>query len=542
MGAAQCKEETLSESIRSSSRTTRSFHEGLLRERDKKHSFDDYYEVIEEIGHGGLCRVFKIEKRESMVGGSSRPELVRARVRRNRSYANVFRITMPERRKSSSSPKGGLKQGGPKRITSESAIHSNNYGGASSKLPTRVTCKTGAPAEQQDPVGYYFPEGEFAEHFPSQHHTFLAPMYFALKEIDLTMVAEDKLDQLKNEVEILKTLDHMNIIKAYETFQAPSAKRLMIVMELCTGGDLHARFPYTEDEAAHITQQILSAVSYMHAQNIIHRDLKLENIMFEDTHPDAAIKVIDFGLSKEYSQETHILSERVGTLYSMSPETMLGDYTSQADLWSIGVITYMLLAQGQKPFEGKTPKQMVAKVLLGKYSFEDDALWESISDQAKQFIGALLVVKPEERLTATQAMQHAWLHSETAVRHRRRLSCTDEVFKERVLDAIVEYADSGEFLKLALNVIAKKSTTSEIYDLRKVFREFDTRNTGTLDLNEFKAALARFNYAEADVEKIFHKIVRTKMRRARGLVFVMSSSYTTALTMNLLLFVTTTGH
>jgi calcium-dependent protein kinase len=91
----------------------------------------------------------------------------------------------------------------------------------------------------------------------------------------------------------------MNIIKAYETYRAKATKKLMIVMELCTGGDLYARIPYTEHEAARITKQILSAISYVHERKIVHRDLKMENIIFESEHPDSPIKVIDFGLSKE---------------------------------------------------------------------------------------------------------------------------------------------------------------------------------------------------------------------------------------------------
>lgn len=91
----------------------------------------------------------------------------------------------------------------------------------------------------------------------------------------------------------------MNIIKAYETFQDKPSKTLMIVLELCTGGDLYERVPYSEQQAATITKQIVSAVSYMHKRNIIYRDLKWENVMFESKHPDAPIKVIDFGLSKE---------------------------------------------------------------------------------------------------------------------------------------------------------------------------------------------------------------------------------------------------
>jgi calcium-dependent protein kinase len=244
----------------------------------------------------------------------------------------------------------------------------------------------------------------------------------------------------------------------------------------------------------------------MHDKSVIHRDIKLENIMFESEHPDSIIKIIDFGLSKEYSARDHILSERVGTLYSMSPETMQGVYTTRADLWSIGVCTYMLLANGTQPFEGKTPKQMVAKVLLGRYSFDGDKIWEDVSAQAKDFIRYLLVVEPQNRMDAVQARQHSWL-KEFGSRERLN-SAVDEEFKERVRECIFRYAEHGEFLKLALNVIAKKSTSDEIFELRSVFDDFDTNNSGTLDLAQFKAALGQSNkYSEEDIEKIFRKIV-----------------------------------
>lgn len=281
----------------------------------------------------------------------------------------------------------------------------------------------------------------------------------------------------------------------------------------------HSRFPYTEQQVANITRQILSAVSYMHDNYIIHRessqktlirsivrphilplgDLKLENIMFESEHPQSLIKVIDFGLSVKYTQ-THILKERVGTLYSMSPETMRGDYTSQADLWSIGVIVYMLLSGGKQPFDAKSPKQLAAKVLMAEYSF-DDPVWDTISDSAKDFIRALLIRRPENRLTAAQAQKHPWILTNVT-------TLVDETLKHRVGESMVRYASKTDFLKLALNVIAKKSTSEEIFELRSVFDSFDTRHTGTLDLGEFKAALAHFKYPEADIEAIFHKIVR----------------------------------
>jgi calcium-dependent protein kinase len=257
---------------------------------------------------------------------------------------------------------------------------------------------------------------------------------------------------------------------------------------------------------ASITHQILSAVSYFHEKNIVHRDVKLENIIFENERPDSIIKIIDFGWSKEYSPKDHILSERVGTLYSMSPETMLGNYASQADVWSIGVCTYMMLAAGQKPFDGKTSRQMVAKILLGKYDLESPA-WMGISRAAKQFVRDLLVVEPNDRWTAAAAKQHPWLVD--SYQHKLVPSSEDhEDFKDRVRECIVRYADLGDFVKLALNVIAKKSTSEEIFALRSVFDEFDTENKGTLSLAEFKAALGHFDmYSEEEIEEIFHKIV-----------------------------------
>lgn len=264
-------------------------------------------------------------------------------------------------------------------------------------------------------------------------------------------------------------------------------------MELCTGGDLYARMPYSETQVACIIKQVLGAVSYMHDRNIIHRDIKLENIMFESQHPDAAVKVIDFGLSAEYSMSENVLKERVGTLYSMSPETMQGNYTAQADLWSIGVCTYIMLSGGDKPFEGKTPKQVVAKVLLGQYDF-DQPVWDNISDNAKDFIRQLLVVEPEQRLTAAQAIKHPFV--EMAKCSKGGFSLVDQDLMQRVREGIVRYSESTEFRKLALNVIAKKSSAQEIFELRRVFDEFDTANTGTITLEEFKNALAHFDYSE----------------------------------------------
>lgn len=189
----------------------------------------------------------------------------------------------------------------------------------------------------------------------------------------------------------------------------------------------------------------------------------------------------------------------MGTLYSMSPETLRGDYTEQADVWSIGVCVYMLLSQGEQPFEANSPKQLVAKILRGQYDF-DGEVWDSISSGGKEFIRALLEVKPEDRICAPDAKTHPWIEG------FRGAKVVDATLKQRVGESMIRYASQGEFLKLALNIIAKKSTCDEILELSTVFDEFDSQNTGRLGLADFKSALGQFGYSDDTLEDIFYKI------------------------------------
>ena len=125
---------------------------------------------------------------------------------------------------------------------------------------------------------------------------------------------------------------------------------MYLVLELCSGGDLYTRDPYTEDQAARIVNSIMSAVAFMHDHGIMHRDLKYENVMFANSSPKAEVKIIDFGLSKRHNPDD-VLKEGVGTVYTMSPQVLEGNYTNKADVWAVGVLAYMLLSS-QMPFYG----------------------------------------------------------------------------------------------------------------------------------------------------------------------------------------------
>jgi calcium-dependent protein kinase len=148
--------------------------------------------------------------------------------------------------------------------------------------------------------------------------------------------------------------DHPHIVKPLETYRLHRNRIAAIVMEQCNGGDLYTRQPCSQHDAATILEQILSAVAYLHDRNIVHRDLKHENIMFvSKDHID--VKLIDFGLAKRYLLKGDRHYEKCGTIYTMSPEAIQGNYSgSSTDLWSIGVIAYMLLSN-EKPFWGKDP-------------------------------------------------------------------------------------------------------------------------------------------------------------------------------------------
>lgn len=321
---------------------------------------------------------------------------------------------------------------------------------------------------------------------------------YAMKTIQLGRVTDEFIEELRNEIDILKTLDHPNIVKAFEVFE--NKRQIFIIMEECSGGDLYARQPYSEKDAARIVGKLLSAIAYMHERKVVHRDLKFENIMFENKNPDAEIKVIDFGLSKKFLPGDNYMTEGVGTIYTMAPQVLQGVYTSQADLWSVGVITYMLLSS-TKPFYHRKRRFVIDKIMRCDYNFDRRA-WEHISTEGKQFVSSLIKLDPNERLTAQEALEHLWLSNEFPLSDR---APTEEIMID-VEENILNYKDASEFKKLALMVIAHKSSTEEIAQLRRAFDQYDSSNDGQITYNEFKEALSKADYTEKELESMFSSV------------------------------------
>jgi len=321
---------------------------------------------------------------------------------------------------------------------------------------------------------------------------------YALKTIDLKRVPEYFIEELKNEIEVLKTLDHPNIIRAYETYEKKN--NLSLIMQICSGGDLYTRKPYTEKQASKHVRHILRAISYMHNLELMHRDIKFENILFENENVDAEIKLIDFGLSKRFCLDKQ-MSERVGTIYTMAPQVIQGVYSNSADIWSVGVVTYMLLS-GTKPFWGKDRESIVKRIMKCKFTF-DGPSWKHVSPEAKSFVSSLLQFEPEDRPTAEQALRSPWLKKEFPTGYFEPCNAT----VKSIFEGLVKYKDTTcDFKRIALMIIAYNSSIDEIKYIRETFKYMNTSNSGAISRDEFRAAFSTFGKTNEELDEIFNVV------------------------------------
>jgi len=238
--------------------------------------------------------------------------------------------------------------------------------------------------------------------------------HYAVKVINKKDLGKDYEKNLKMEVDILKKVNHPNIIALKELFDTPD--KLYLVMELVTGGELFDKIvekgSYTESEASQLVRKIVSAVEYLHNLNIVHRDLKPENLLLKRADNDLEIAIADFGLSKIVGQQM-MMQTACGTPSYVAPEVLnASGYGNEVDMWSIGVITYILLC-GFPPFYGDTVPEIFEQIMEANFDYPDE-YWGSVSKEAKDFINKLLVVESDKRLSANEALKHPWLSSSTA--------------------------------------------------------------------------------------------------------------------------------
>lgn len=219
---------------------------------------------------------------------------------------------------------------------------------------------------------------------------------------------------VSTEIGVLLKMNHPHVIRLKELYETDT--QIYLVLELVTGGELFDRIVtrgyYSEKDAAKCVKDLLEALKYLHENDIVHRDLKPENLLYENNGDDARLKIADFGLSKIMEKEV-MMNTVCGTPGYCAPEILKGRrYDCSVDLWSVGVITYILLC-GYEPFFDDNEAEMFKKIIKVDYEF-DPQWWSEVSENAKDLIRKLLSRDPKQRLTAAQALAHPWVRGSAA--------------------------------------------------------------------------------------------------------------------------------
>ncbi|CAN6440339.1 unnamed protein product [Victoria cruziana] len=299
-------------------------------------------------------------------------------------------------------------------------------------------------------------------------------------------------EDVRREVAIMGSLpDHPNVVKLRATYEDADAVHL--VMELCEGGELFdrivARGHYSERAAATVTRTIVEVVQMCHKNGVIHRDLKPENFLFANKKENSPLKAIDFGLSVFFKPGERF-SEIVGSPYYMAPEVLKRNYGPEVDVWSAGVILYILLC-GVPPFWAESEQGVAQAILRGVIDFKRDP-WPKVSDTARSLVRQMLEPDPRRRLTAQQVLDHPWLQNAK--------KAPNVPLGDIVRSRLKQFSMMNRFKKKALRIIAEHLSVEEVEIIKDMFRLMDTDNNGKITFEELKAGLQKVGSQLAEPE------------------------------------------
>jgi len=339
---------------------------------------------------------------------------------------------------------------------------------------------------------------------------------FAVKTVNLKGVPKSIQQELQNEVEIFLSMDHPHIARLVDVFESPD--QVQLVMECMSGGELfncvQKKQKLSEQEAASVVWQMLLAVNYMHSCGVVHRDIKLENFLFEQRRSHH-LKLIDFGLSKILPPDSK-MEVSCGTLAYVAPEVLMKSYTSKCDMWSVGVVAFILLA-GYMPFQGQEAAQVRA-IKAGRYLYKD-SVWKKVSKSAHEFVNKLLVVSPDDRLSAPEALKDMWIvknHGKEVLR-----------FDDDIAVALASFAQASKFRRSCLFVMAMSLTSQEQAEVRKVFLSMDRDKKGSIALSDFRTLLGEhFSVQDSEVTGIFEALNMNKTEEIHYSEFLAAMVFT----------------
>eukprot|EP00927_Polykrikos_kofoidii_P070058 TRINITY_DN6591_c0_g1_i2.p1 TRINITY_DN6591_c0_g1~~TRINITY_DN6591_c0_g1_i2.p1 ORF type:complete len:514 (+),score=115.84 TRINITY_DN6591_c0_g1_i2:48-1589(+) len=327
----------------------------------------------------------------------------------------------------------------------------------------------------------------------------------AVKPFAFSGLAEEKQKLMLNEVEVSLSLSHPHICRLLDVYCAE--EELYLVSECCEGGMLFDRIQelerFNEADAAEAGHQMLLAINHIHSVGLIHRDIKLENFLY-DSKDYKFLKLIDFGFSKfcQPNRHHHVCC---GTLAYFAPEVLSKCYTNQCDLWSFGVIIFILLV-GYMPFGNRDEKQLMKMIKKGKFHI-DKPRWHTVSKDGYQFVQELLVVDPNERLTAQTALQHSWIVNRQKIK-------TETTVASDVASSFRNFARESKFRRACLRVMSWSITREDREKLRNIFIQMDIDKTGMVSLTELRETFKdQALLTEEDGEHIMEAFDSTEQTR-----------------------------
>jgi calcium-dependent protein kinase len=320
---------------------------------------------------------------------------------------------------------------------------------------------------------------------------------FACKSIaKRKLISMEDVEDVRRELHIMHHLSgHPNIVNIKGAYEDVTSVHL--VMELCAGGELFDRIiqrgHYSEAKAAELTRTIVGVVEACHSLGVMHRDLKPENFLFSNHSEDAALKTTDFGLSV-FFKPGEIFTDVVGSPYYVAPEVLRKHYGPEADVWSAGVILYILLS-GVPPFWAETEQGIFEQVLKSELDFVSDP-WPKISESAKDLLRKMLNPNVAKRLKSHQVLCHPWIRE-------------DGVAPDRPIDPAVQtrlkqFSAMNKLKKIAIRVIAESLSEEEIAGLKEMFLMMDSDGSGAISFEELKEGLKKVgsNLMEEDIRQL----------------------------------------
>uniref|UniRef100_A0A452ZEF1 non-specific serine/threonine protein kinase n=1 Tax=Aegilops tauschii subsp. strangulata TaxID=200361 RepID=A0A452ZEF1_AEGTS len=306
---------------------------------------------------------------------------------------------------------------------------------------------------------------------------------------------KEDVEDVRREVQIMYHLaGQPGVVELKGAYEDKHAVHL--VMELCAGGELFDRIiakgHYTERAAAALVRTIMGIIHTCHTMGVIHRDLKPENFLLLSKEENAPLKATDFGLSV-FFKEGEVFRDIVGSAYYIAPEVLKRNYGPQADIWSVGVMLYILLC-GVPPFWAQSEHGIFNSILRGQVDFNNDP-WPRISGGAKDLVRKMLTSDPRRRISAHDVLNHPWIKEDG--------EAPDTLIDNAVLGRLKQFTAMNQFKKAALRVIAGCLSEEEIRGLKEMFKSMDSDNSGTITVDELRKGLAKkgTKLSEAEVQQ-----------------------------------------